>query len=257
MKGGVLKLVGLVLAFFLFVFCRVGSAQEVKGILAVSAGIVPCVEEIMTAFVAQGGQPLSIVSGATGKLARQIDSGAPYDIFLSADPKWRKWLEERGHRMKVEVCAFAKLSIWWPGDSEDKGVSFLSNAVLAVPNPAYAAYGRMAKVYFEGQGYWEEGLKEGRFIFCDNVPQCVVVVRSKGADAALIPVSAAIKAKGSYIILEGAGRLATEAILLGDRVFPNVLEFSRFLRSEKAKGIWKKWGFDVPDEIMSEKREGL
>lgn len=234
-----------VLLAVLFSGCQ---ARAEDGVAAVSAGISPCVEEIMQAFVASGGQPLTLVKEATGPLARQIDQGAPYDILVAADPEWPDWLVERGHSRESRVCALGILALWSPSPVKEIGARDLAPLTLAVPNPEFTSYGKLAQTYLEGLGLWERGLKEKRTLICGGAPQCVAAVRAGTAKAALVPLTTAIKMGGTVLEIRKAGTLRT-VVLVTDRVSsPNALAFKSFLFKEKARSIWKKWGFGLPGE---------
>ncbi|KRT36309.1 hypothetical protein HMPREF1705_03585 [Acetomicrobium hydrogeniformans ATCC BAA-1850] len=74
-------------------------------VVAVAAGIAPCVEEVMEAYAEAGGEKMEFVKEACGPLANKIAMGAPYDMFLASEPRWPKWLKAKG--MLVDVHAFA------------------------------------------------------------------------------------------------------------------------------------------------------
>jgi molybdate transport system substrate-binding protein len=226
----------------------VGPAGAEDGVVAVSAGISPCVEEIMSAFVTSGGQALTLVKEATGPLARQIDQGAPYDLLIAADPEWPEWLVERGHSRDSRVCALGMLALWSPEPVKGIGARELSALTLAVPNPEFTSFGKLAQGYLEGLGLWEKGLKEKRILLCGGAPQCVAAVRAGTAKAALVPLTTAIRMGKEVKEIRNAGALRT-IVLVTDRVSsPNALAFKSFLFREKARSIWKKWGFGLPGD---------
>jgi molybdate transport system substrate-binding protein len=235
-----------------FVFVTVlglGSpARAEEGVVAISAGISPCVEEIMRAFVDAGGQPLTLVKEATGPLARQIDQGAPYDLLIAADPEWPEWLAGRGHSRDARVCALGMLALWSPGPVKGIGARDLAPLDLAIPNPEFTSYGKLAQTYLEELGLWEKGLKEKRILLCGGAPQCVAAVRAGTAKAALIPLTTAIRMGGTVLEIRQAGALQT-IVLVTDRVSsPNALAFKTYLFGGKARATWKKWGFGLPGE---------
>jgi len=224
------------------------SAKAEEGVLAVAAGIAPCVEEIMEAFESQGGDSMTLVKQSSGTLARQIDQGAPYDLFLSTDPKWREWLISRDHDVRFQVCALGFLAAWVPNrPGEDETPPDLGKDRLAVPNPEFTAYGNMAKAYLSAAGLWKAGKESGRFILCGTAPQCIVTTQNGACDVALVPVITAIKAGGTFQVLKNAGTLPVEILAFGKNLTSNAERFMTFLNTDQAREIWRKWGFETPE----------
>jgi molybdate transport system substrate-binding protein len=233
---------------FLFLFLLLFSVSHVQppaggcDVLAVAAGIAPCVEEIMQAYTAQGGEVLEMVQGSCGVLARQMSSGAPYDLLLASEPRWPNWLRGKGGISDLKVFARGQLVLWHEKSDPPKLIS-LGKYLLAIPEPGTTAYGMLAKEYLQRRGLWAELLERKKIIFVGNAPQAVLAVRHGALDAAFIPRSMAIKAGGSYINIERAvidqvGGLAAGA---GE----NACRFWLFCRSDGIKSIWRKWGFEA------------
>lgn len=239
----------LIVALFCLGCLPNNTAEAEEGVLAVAAGIVPYVEEIMEAFEAQGGDSMTLVKQSSGTLARQIDQGAPYDLFLTTDPKWREWLVSRGHDVRFQVCALGFLAAWVPHlpEGDDSMAADLGKDRLAVPNPEFTAYGKLAKEYLSTAGLWNAGKESGRFILCGTAPQCIVATQNGACDVALVPVVTAIKAGGTFQVLKNAGTLPVEILAFGKNLTSNAERFMTFLSSDQAREIWRKWGFETPE----------
>ena len=231
--------------FILLLVFSVFSIQPPAGscdVLAVAAGIAPCVEEVMEAYIAQGGEMLGMVKGSCGVLARQMASGAPYDLLLASEPRWPNWLKGKGGILNLKVFARGQLVLWHEKSDPPKLLS-LGKYLLAIPEPETTAYGMLAKEYLQQRGLWIELLERKKIIFMGSAPQAVVAVRHGALDAACIPRSMAIKAGGSYIniaraVIDQVGGLAAGA---GE----NARRFWLFCRSAGAQSIWLKWGFEA------------
>ena len=210
-------------------------------IVAVAAGIAPCVEEVMQAFIEGGNEPLEIVRGPSAALARQMAAGAPYDLLLEAEPRWPEWLKEKGGITETVVFAKGHLALWHNKETPPE-LNIIGSSLIAVPEPKTTAYGMLAKEYLTEKGFWQKALKNGSLIFTGSAPQAVMVVKHGPAAAAFVPQSTALKAKGSYILIHGAvidqvGGLSPEA---GE----TAKAFWNFCRSPEAESIWIKWGFE-------------
>ena len=109
-----------IVSTFLLLFCVPAMAN----IVAVAAGIAPCVEEVVEAYVKAGGEKMELVKEACGPLAQQIASGAPYEVLLASEPRWPNWLEDKGLLTDVDTFAVGQLTLWnassEPPDEKDR-----------------------------------------------------------------------------------------------------------------------------------------
>ncbi len=226
----------LLLSILLILSLTTVASAEV---LAVAAGIAPCVEELMEAFVEQGGHRMEMVKASCGVLARQIEAGAPYQLLLLSEPRWPQWLAEKGFLDAPEAFAQGKLVLWNPGEKSpdlDK-----MSGICAVPKPETTAYGMLARQYLKDEGLWNTLMAEERVIFVGNAPQAVMTVRNGAAGAGFIPQSMAIKCGGTAtavpdMTIDQVGGLLTQH-------GPDSEAFWNFCRSSKADAIWIKWDF--------------
>lgn len=216
--------------------CSAASAE----VVAVAAGIAPCVEEVMDSFVQQGGTPLEMVKASCGVLAKQIDAGAPYQLLLLSEPRWPMWLQKKCFLPEPAAFARGKLVLWSPG-TQTPDLSDMQN-IYAVPKPETTAYGMLAKEYLLKKGLWEKLAAEKRLIFVGNAPQSVMAVKTGAADAGFIPQSMAIKSGGNCLALPGMVIDQVGGLLKGHG--SDAAAFWKFCRSSQATPIWLKWGFE-------------
>lgn len=191
--------------------------------------------------------------GASGTLARQIDSGAPADIFLSAGPEWIDFLVERKRIEKTGVVVFAYNTLVFcgpgggaakPGKMGDlpalgriavgspKSVPAGAYAMEALKNAGVASgvEGKlvMARDVREALAYAERGEVDGAFVYRTDIPQ------GKGASI-LFVVPRSLYSRVTYPMVrtvEGSGN-------------PEAASFLRFLESADAKRILERRGFDT------------
>ncbi|MQY77361.1 MAG: molybdate ABC transporter substrate-binding protein [Spirochaeta sp.] len=227
---------------FLFSILGINPPAGVCDVLAVAAGIAPCVEEVVEAYIAQGGEAIGMVKGSCGVLARQMASGAPYDLLLASEPRWPNWLKGKGGILDLKIFARGQVVLWHEKSDPPKLLS-LGKYLLSIPEPETTAYGMLAKEYLQRRGLWDYLIESKKIIFVGNAPQAVLAVRNGALDAAFIPRSMAIKAGGSYInidraVIDQVGGLAVGA---GE----NARRFWLFCRSADVQAIWRKWGFEA------------
>ena len=125
--------------------------------------------------------------GSSGVLARQIRSGAPFDVFLSASEEYVKQLGDSGDIERASICVYAlgRVGLW----SKDGLVRALPDLLsprvkhVAIPNPLHAPYGIAAKAALESRGVWRA--VEPKIVYGENVRQAMQFAESGNADAVL------------------------------------------------------------------------
>lgn len=226
-------LIALALAFAL---CSAASAE----VVAVAAGIAPCVEEIMAAYVEEGGNSLEMVKASCGVLAKQIEAGAPYQLLLLSEPRWPNWLKEKGFLPEPEAFARGKLVLWNPGNQAPDLKRM--EGIYVAPKPETTAYGMLAKEYLQKSGQWDRLTSENRLLFVGNAPQAIMAVKNGAAMAGFIPQSMAIKSGGTAATVPEMVIDQVGGLLKGHG--PDAEAFWNFCRSDKALPIWLKWAFE-------------
>lgn len=237
---------GLLLALLTLISVSFGESVTV----AVASSLRPPIEEIAELFEKNKGVEVRLSFGSSGTLYRQILGGAPYDLFLSASRIYAEELVRRKRAVKESLTIFARgrLAVF-SLNRKVKGLESLLEAErVAVANPKFAPYGTAALEALRRSGFYEK-LKK-RLVYGSNVGQAFQFIVSGGADYGLVSLSL-IKAfgRGNYRLVpanlyspvEHAG-VITER---GSRN-PYASEFLRFLKSEEAKRILDKFGFEVP-----------
>lgn len=164
--------------------------------IAAAADLAPLEQPLATAC-----GPLRFTLGSSGMLARQIENGAPYDVFLSADEKLVEGLAASGRLVpgSVKVYAYGRLALW-SRDGSIKRIEDLRSARvrhLAIANPAHAPYGIAARELLQNRGLWQE--LQGRIVYGENVRQAVQFAESGNADA-VIAAWSLLKDRGGILL---------------------------------------------------------
>jgi molybdate transport system substrate-binding protein len=180
--------------------------------------------------------------GSSGKLARQIESGAPFGLFLSANLEWLDYLEQRGLVGAQERLASSPLVLWWLRAGAPDPALLDGEPKVAIADPEAAPFGAAARRYLEERGLYGRLLHGKRLIITSTVLQAALAVQSGGAEVALTALSVAHELGGGYALLPVPALQHAGALVLG-RTNPGVEKFWRYLRSPEARSVWEAWGF--------------
>ncbi len=182
------------------------SSHAAQVTVFAAASLTDSLKEIAAAYEKQSGGRIVFNFAASGLLARQIEEGAPADIFFSADEAWADALETKGLLVKetrknllanslVFVTASDIVGVQSPGD--------LTNAAVkrvALGDPKTVPAGTYAKVYLEKSGLWR-GI-EAKVIPCVNVRAVLAAVESGNVDAGVVYKTDAAISKKVRVVFE-------------------------------------------------------
>ncbi len=198
---------------------------------------------------------VNITFGASGVLAKQIQSGAPFDLFLAANISFVDKLAEDGHidRNSVEPYARGKL-VLAVGKTTGEAVQSLADLTrpevkkIALANPVTAPYGAAGKQALERAGLWEK--VSPKIVQAESVLQALQFVSSGNAEVGL--VSSAISDEPDLKIVEVDPKLY-DPIIQGLGVVSKTAltrdaeAFVRFLQSKDGQEILSSFGFSRPE----------
>lgn len=162
-----------------------GDANSV--LVAAAADLAAVQQELDDAFERASGRKLNVVLGSSGILARQIEQGAPYDVYLSANQAYVQALVKSGKLdpQTVTVYAAGRLGIWSQGGAVKDLYDLTSDRIMhiAMANPAHAPYGVAAREALQKVGLWGE--LQRKIVYGENVRQALQYAESGNAEAAL------------------------------------------------------------------------
>jgi molybdate transport system substrate-binding protein len=156
-------------------------------------------QPITKAFTAKNAAKLRWTLGSSGTLARQIENGAPFDVYLSANEKYVRDLAAANKIDPATVAIYAtgRLGLWSNGN-KIQSVGQLPGAMhIAIANPAHAPYGAAAKELLQREGLWTS--LEPKLVYGENVRQAWQFGESGNADAVLTAWSL-VKDKGAILV---------------------------------------------------------
>lgn len=238
------------------------SAQAAGITVAAAADLKFAMDEIVVAFRRQHpGDEVTTVYGSSGKFFTQIQQGAPYDLFFSADIAYPRELAKAGQAgSAVHAYATGRLVLWSPSpDVVRRGLPGLADpGVLrvAIANPRHAPYGRRAEEALKAAGVWPQ--VQGKLVLGENIAQTAQIVQSGNAPAGLIALSLALspelRRSGQYLLLPATLHAPLEqAFIVTSKgaALPAAARFAAFLTTPAATAILARWGFEPPAQAAT------
>ena len=188
--------------------------------------------------------------GSSGTFYAQIRSGAPYDLFLSADIQYPRILAQEGLARpdSLFVYAIGRLAVWVPGSSSlDPATALRNPAVrrIAIANPEHAPYGRAAQAALKSMGIY--GVVEKKLVLGENISQTFQFVQSGNADVGMVALSLAlapaVEGQGRYwqVPLDAYPKMEQGGVILKDS--PAAREFRAWLLGPDGRRILRQYGF--------------
>ncbi len=242
------------LLVLLFAAISVCYAQEIT--VAAASDLQFAMPELVRNFEQQAGSRVKVSYGSSGNFFSQIQNGAPFDAFFSADIAYPQKLEAAGVTEPGTLRKYAtgRLVIWVRNQSPldlSKGLQALADPdvkKIAAANPTHAPYGRAAIAALKSQGVYEK--VASRLVFGENISQTAQFVETGNADVGLIALSLAIapamKAKGRYVDVPTTAYPAIEqacVVIKNSRQKELARKFVEYVTGAEGKKILARYGF--------------
>jgi molybdate transport system substrate-binding protein len=232
-------------------------AQSVK--IAAAADLKFAMDELASQFEKQSGTKLDVTYGSSGNFLTQIQNGAPFDLFFSADSEYPKKMEAAGlaEPGTLREYAVGRIVIWTPSDSginaaEDGWKSLLDQRVkkVAIANPEHAPYGRAALAAMKKAGIYEQ--VKDKLVYGENISQAAEFVQSGNAQAGIIALSLAASPAMKNgdrweIPADSYPPIKQAAVMLKASENKDAARrFLDFVSGPQAREILQRYGFTVP-----------
>jgi molybdate transport system substrate-binding protein len=228
-------------------------------LITVASDFTKPMTEIAAEFEKATGHTAKLSFGSSGKAFAQIQSGGPFEVYLSASEKYPLELEKSGHVVAGSrfVYAIGKLVLWSakPGYVDDKGEILKTGNFkhIALADPTHAPYGVVAEEVMKSLGVLDK--LRPMFVMGENISQTFQFVSTGNAElgfvafAQVIDINTGKIGKGSgWIIPDNLhGPFNQTAVLLKKGAEnPAALALVDFLKSPTALAIIEKYGFGLP-----------
>ena len=255
------RLLQLVLSFALVLAgTPVCLAQGLR--IAAASDLQSALPAIAAQFEKDTGQRVRLTFGSSGNFFTQIQNGAPFDAFFSADIDYPKRLEASGRAERGSLYRYAigRLVLWTRTDSGidvTRGLSVLADTRvrrIAIANPEHAPYGRAAVATLRHEGLYDRA--RDKFVLGENISQAAQFADSGSADigflALALALSPTLKQSGTYFAIPETWHPPIEqgaVVLTSSRQKPLARQFIEFLKKPDIVRIVESYGFAVPQIV--------
>jgi molybdate transport system substrate-binding protein len=227
--------------------------------IAAAADLKFAMEEIVAVFKqANPADQVETIYGSSGKFHTQIQQGAPFDLFFSADIAYPRMLEKEGlAASEPKPYAFGRLVLW--SASRDAGKMTLADLAdpaikkIAIANPKHAPYGKRAEETLRSAGLWDK--VESRLVMGENIAQTAQYMQSGNADVGIIALSLALNkelaSKGGYALIpDNLHQPLEQGYIITKQAAGNPLakKFADYMGSPEARRVMVRYGFVLPGE---------
>lgn len=246
------------LAFALSLSVLSSRAQEIR--VAAAADLKFAMQDLATQFQKKNGAAVNVTYGSSGNFFSQLQNGAPFDVFFSADLDYVSRLQSLGLAdpdSSFFTYAIGRIAIWMPPDSEADPAhqgwqAILSAKVqkIAIANPKHAPYGSAAVAALKRAGLYEQ--IKPKLVYGENIAQAAQFVQSGNAQAGIIAMSLALSPamKGGKLWEIPADQhppIEQAAVILRDaKNKESARAFCEFVTSESGRATLVKYGFTMP-----------
>src|SRR5215471_175461 len=245
--------IGLLAVFFVCKFC---AAQSIT--VAAAADLQFAMRDVAAQFQKETGKEVKLIYGSSGNFFQQLQNGAPFDMFFSANLDYPKKLQTAGLTEPGSYYEYAKgkIVVWVPKDSAldlSSGLRVLLNPLIkkiAIANPRHAPYGQAAVAAMQTEGIYDR--VKAKCVLGENISQAASFVLSGAADVGIVALSLALspnmKDKGRYAEIPAADYPPIEqacVILKSSKNKETAKQFLWFVKTAAIAETLRRYGFDV------------
>jgi len=220
--------------------------------VAAAADLIPAFEEIGRQFEASNKIKVVYSFGSTGLLTRQIENGAPMDVFAAASVDFIDQLEQKSLTIPDTKAVYARgrITLWIPKGSVlkvEKINDLLGNDIkrIAIANPDHAPYGMAAREALQTAGIWDS--VKPKLVYADNIRQTLQFAETGNVDVAIVALSLSKPSDGNWTLIpEELHKPINQglAVIRGTKNEQAARAFAAFIIGPEGQGILGKYGFE-------------
>ena len=252
-----IRLLSLVLVMILALPGLGGAPERPTLTVFGAADLSFALQELAARFEKATGVKVTMVLGSSGNLSRQIEHGAPADLFFAANESFVDGLAERGAVIPQTralygqgriVLATAKAFGGRLGDL--RALTDPSVRRVAIANPQHAPYGKAAEEALRTVGVWDT--VKPKLVYGENIRHTLQFLQTGAAEAGIVALSVANVPEIEYVPIDGAlhAPLNQVAAVVRRSARPELaLTFLQFVNGPEGRPIMKRYGFRLPGEF--------
>lgn len=234
--------------------------------VAAAADLKFVLSEVAQRFKQDTGQEVNLAFGSSGTFKTQIENGAPFQMFLSADENYVFQLVDKGlTKDRGALYAVGRIVLFAPNgslfkvDGELKGLkAALGDRRIqrfAIANPEHAPYGRAARSALQHAGLW--AAIEPKLVLGENASQAMQFAASGSSQGGIVPLSLSkaqeIAKLGTFALIPAkwhAGDPLKQRMVLLKNAGDVATEFYRYVQKSAARAIFIRYGFILSGEVV-------
>jgi len=227
------------------------DGQRSELIVAAAANLTEASGEIGQRFTDKTGIRVIFTFGATTDLAKQIENGAPYDVYVAADVINVDRLEKLGLLIPGSRAIYAqgRLVVWIPPGSNlrvQRVEDITANEFerIAIAKPDIAPYGQATVESLRALGVWDQ--IEPKVVYAQNVAQAKQFAGTGNVETAFIPLGLVKTGEGAYLEVDRNLHRPIDQALGIVKATPNphpARQFVDFMLSEEGQQILEARGY--------------
>jgi molybdate transport system substrate-binding protein len=236
---------------------RPANGQDIH--VAAAADLEFALEDLTAQYAKQTGKKVDAIYGSSGNFFAQIQSGAPFDLFMSADIAYARKLVDAGSAEPGTLYqyAFGRIVIWMPENARVdlttvgwKALLEPSVEKIAIANPEHAPYGRAAVAALRTAGIYDQ--VRSKLVYGENIAQAAQFIVSGNAQAGIIALSLAaspaMRTGRRWEIPANTHPPIEQAavILKNAKDKEGARAFLAFVKSSAGRRILESYGFNLP-----------
>lgn len=234
------------------------QTQPVEEItVAAAADLIYAFGEIAYLYEQESGNAVNLIFSSSGTAREQIENGAPYDVYASANIKFVDDLIEKDKIIadSKELYAIGRVGAAVPINSSlniQKFEDLLDPSVkkIAIANPDHAPYGLAAKQVLESLDLWEQ--LENRMVYGKDIQDTLALINSGNVEAGFISLSVVKSDEVNFLLADADLHQPLRqaiAVVTGTEHESAARAFIKTVNSPQGREIMKKYGFVLPEEL--------